>query len=48
MLPVLLPCEPLIKEGQYFWHIELHVFKVQLVVVVLLHLEKIVQFEVQF
>lgn len=46
-LPVLLPCKSLVEQGQDFWHIELNVFKIQFIMVVLLHFQEIVQLEIK-
>ena len=47
-LPSLLPCESLVEKDQDFGHVELYVFQVEIFLIVLLHLEKIVQFQVEF
>ncbi len=46
-LPPLLPRKPLVKQRQHLGHVELHVLEVEVVLVVLLHLEQVVQLEVQ-
>lgn len=46
-LPSLLPGKTLVEKGQDFGHVELDVFEVEFVLVVFLHLEQVVKFEVQ-
>ena len=46
-LPPLLPREPLVKQREDLGDVELHVLQVQIVLVVLLHLEQVVEFEVE-
>ena len=47
-LPALLSSEALVEQSQHLWHVELDVFKVQVILVVLLHLKQVIQLEVQF
>lgn len=46
-LPPLLPCEPLVQQRKHFRDVELDVLQVKVFLVVLLHLEQVVQFEVK-
>lgn len=46
-LPTLLARKALVEEGKHLGDIELNVFQVKVLQVVLLHLEKVVQFEVK-
>lgn len=47
-LPSLLPSKSLVEQGKNLGNIELNVFQVQFVLVVLLHLEQVVELEVEF
>lgn len=51
MLNSSLPCplsgEPFVEQSQDLGNVELYVFKVEILLSVLLHLEKIVQLEIQ-
>lgn len=47
-LPALLAREALVQESQDLRHIELHVFKVQIFLAVFLHLQQIVQLQIEF
>lgn len=47
VLPPLLAGESLVEKGEHLGHVELDVFEVELVLVVLLHLEQVVELEVQ-
>lgn len=47
-LPPLLSCEPLVQESEDFWYVELNILKIKIVLVVLLHLEQVVEFEIEF
>lgn len=46
-LPSLLPCKSLVEEDQDFGHVELYVLEVEIFLVVLLHLQKIVQLQIK-
>jgi hypothetical protein len=46
-LPSLLPCKTLVQESQDLRHIELHIFEIQVLLVVFLHLQEIVELEIQ-
>lgn len=47
ILPPLLPREPLVEQREYLGYVELHVLKIEVVLVVLLHLQQIVKLEIQ-
>lgn len=47
-LPPLLSREALVEQSEHLGHVELDVFKVELVLAVLLHLEQVVELEVEF
>jgi hypothetical protein len=46
-LSALLSGKPLVQQRQHLGHVELDVFQVEIFLVVLLHLQQIVQFEIQ-
>ncbi len=46
-LPSLLPSKSLVKKREHLGNVELDIFQVQVVLVVLLHLQKIVELEIQ-
>ena len=46
-LPALLASETLIQQSQHLRHVELDVFEVEIVLVILLHLQQIIQLEIQ-
>lgn len=46
-LPPLLPGKPFVQQYKDFRHVELDVFQVQVFLIVLLHLEQVVELEVQ-
>jgi len=46
--PSLLAGETLVKQGENLGNVEVNVFEVELVLVVLLHLEQVVQLKVEF
>jgi hypothetical protein len=48
LLPALLSSKALVKERQNLRYIKLYIFKIEVLLTVLLHLEKIVQFEIEF
>lgn len=45
--PAFLPREALVEQGQDLRHVELHVFQIQVFLIVLLHLEQVVEFEIK-
>lgn len=47
ILPTLLSCKSLIKKGEHLGHVELHILQIKIFLVVLLHFEKVIQFEVE-
>lgn len=46
-LPALLAREALVQQREHFGHVELHVFQVQLLLSVFLHLEQVVELEIE-
>lgn len=46
-LPTLLSCESLVQEGKDLGDVELDILQIQIILIVLLHLEQIVQLEVK-
>jgi hypothetical protein len=46
-LPPLLSREAFVEQSEDFWDVELDIFQVQVFLVVLLHLEEIVEFEIK-
>lgn len=46
-LPPLLPGKPLVEQRKNLGDVELDVFKIQVVLIVLLHFKKIVQLKVE-
>jgi hypothetical protein len=46
VLPSLLPCEALVKKNQDLRNVELDVFEIKVFLVVLLHLEQIVELQI--
>lgn len=45
--PSLLASKSLVEQCEHFGDIELHVFEIELILVVLLHLQQVVEFEVK-
>ena len=45
-LPALFAGKALVEQGEHLGHVELHVLKVEVFLVVLLHLEKVVELEI--
>ena len=46
-LPALLPSEALVEQSQDLGNVELDVFQVKFVLVILLHLEQVIQLQIQ-
>lgn len=46
-LPSLLASEPLVKQRQNLGYVELDIFQIELVLVILLHFQKIIQLEIK-
>lgn len=46
--PSFLACEALVEEREDFWDVELDIFEIEGFLIVLLHFEEIVEFEVEF
>lgn len=45
--PALLPCEPTVQKVENLGDVELDIFKIEVFLIVLLHLEQIVKFEIE-
>lgn len=48
ILPTFLPSKPLIKQRKHLRDIELDVFKIEIFLVIFLHLKEIVELEIEF
>ena len=46
-LPALLPCEAFVQQCQHLGDVELDVFEIQIVLVILLHLEQVVELQIE-
>lgn len=46
-LPPLLSCKSLVQKGKHFGDVELDIFEIKLILVVLLHLQQIVQLKIE-
>jgi hypothetical protein len=47
-LPALLPSESLVEKSKNLGNVELDILQVKVILVVLLHLKQIIQFQIQF
>ena len=46
-LPAFLPCKSLVEKCKHLRHVKLDILEIQILLIILLHLEQIVKFEVE-